>query len=71
MSNWYLCGRCAHNPNAPWVGIAVDCKVLGITRARVMVDHGHANGRRPYDPVLEVCDRFRPTESGEVGTAER
>ena len=58
MSNWYLCAKCAHNPKAPWVGGVVDCEVLGLTRAKVMVDHGHSNGRRPYDDVHDVCERF-------------
>ena len=62
MSNWYLCAQCRNNPDAPWVGIAVDCKAHGITRARVMVDHGHANGRRPYDPVHKMCAEFERRE---------
>lgn len=62
MSNYYLCARCEHNPEAPWVGGTVDCKKLGKTGAKVMVDHGHAGGRRPYDEPLDVCSHYERRE---------
>lgn len=59
MSNYYLCARCKNNPNDSWVGIVIECTEMGATRAKVMVDHGHSGGRRPYDEPLDVCPHFK------------
>lgn len=57
MSNYYLCEQCKHERQIwIWAG-EVDCE-KGHDNAKVMLDHGHANGRKPYDEPLDVCADF-------------
>lgn len=62
MSNYYLCAQCGEFLN--WVYVVdsplhVDCYLRGIVEAKVMTDHGHANGQEPYDDPLDICPLFR------------
>ena len=64
MSNYFLCARCKHCMQ--WVRVnEVECARRGMEIAKVMVDHGHANGRRPYDEPEDVCGDFELREESD------
>lgn len=64
MSSYFLCARCKHCMQ--WVRVnEVECARRGIDVAKVMVDHGHANGRAPYDEPTDVCRDFVLMEADE------
>lgn len=57
MSNYYLCDRCTRKLCYRY-GM-VECLADSEPReVKVMVDHGHANGRHPYDIARDVCPDF-------------
>lgn len=57
MSNYYLCDRCRRKVR--YRDGMVECMASDELRdVAVMVDHGHANGRRPYDEPTAVCRDF-------------
>jgi hypothetical protein len=64
MSNYFLCARCKHCMQ--WVRVnEVECARRGMEIAKVMYDHGHANGRAPYDEPEDVCRDFELMETDE------
>lgn len=64
MSNYYLCDRCRHyGEQLLNLDMMPMCMGEPLWEGRkVMFDHGHANGRKPYDEPEDVCDRFEPRE---------
>ena len=62
MSCFFLCDKCekkvSTQPNFENLLLStVDC-TDGHKHLRLMIDHGHAGGRRPYDDPLDVCSDF-------------
>lgn len=60
MSNYCLCARCKHDRRLVWAS-EFNC-IKGHLTPKVMVDHGHKNGRRPYDEPTDVCRDFELME---------
>lgn len=59
MSSYYLCEICEYKRQFWARAKKVDCD-KGHDSAKVMFDHGHANGRKPYDEPLDVCADYEP-----------
>jgi hypothetical protein len=61
MSSYYLCDRCRLKIKD--IGTYVLCEhTWPCEPKKVMVDHGHAGGRCPYDDPKDVCEHFEPKE---------
>lgn len=63
MSSYFLCAHCKHCER--WVRVNEFNCVKGHLTPKVMVDHGHANGRRPYDEPEDVCRDFELREDND------
>ena len=56
VSCFYLCSMCEHMRSHTTE--TVECAKRGTDKVKVMIDHGHKNGRRPYDDPIDVCPDF-------------
>ena len=62
MSDYYVCDTCANGigrDDGYFCCIAPGMGHIDARSKKVMHDHGHANGREPYDEALDVCRHFR------------